>query len=347
MKLLVAGDVLGQFDVLYRRVGEVQKKAGPFDALFCVGQFFDARTPHGASSAKALSLLQAAPIPTYFIGAGQSEVHLLEDGGHLSPNVRFFGRSGVASVGGLVVAYLSGRAAPKQGAVVPEAAYDDALLQALIQQAQEPPWRGRIDVLLTVGWPEKILCNVVNGGVQFSGGESGLARLAKALRPRYHFAAAEGVFYARPPYRNVLAAHVTRFVGLAAVAPGKEPAKDRRWLYALNVTPGGDLTGAPEAEPPDTTENPFLTPHELRAVAERRAQEEAAAEEARLKQQMQELLEEGHGHPSTEIQEELEELLQQAQREGVWPLMDKATPRTDVVVQVGRNTKVMCYISPG
>jgi hypothetical protein len=37
--------------------------------------------------------------------------------------------------------------------------------------------------------------------------------IVKALNPRYHFAACEGVFYEREPYRSA-GAHVTRFIGL-------------------------------------------------------------------------------------------------------------------------------------
>ena len=56
-----------------------------------------------------------------------------------------------------------------------------------------------------------------------------LGDLVLALRPRYHFAGLEGVFYERTPYRNhrVLAEsakHVTRFLGLARVG-NKEKKK--------------------------------------------------------------------------------------------------------------------------
>jgi hypothetical protein len=40
VRVLIAGDVRGNFDALYARVRAVNAKAGPFDALFCVGQFF-------------------------------------------------------------------------------------------------------------------------------------------------------------------------------------------------------------------------------------------------------------------------------------------------------------------
>ena len=37
MKILVVGDVFGKFDTLFRRVQDVNKKAGPFSLLLCVG----------------------------------------------------------------------------------------------------------------------------------------------------------------------------------------------------------------------------------------------------------------------------------------------------------------------
>ena len=52
-----------------------------------------------------------------------------------------------------------------------------------------------------------------------------ISTLVQALKPRYHFSAAEQVFFERPPYRNakVLSApmHITRFIGLAMV--GNKP----------------------------------------------------------------------------------------------------------------------------
>ena len=41
-KILLVGDVRGRLDDLYKRVARVNKPpAGPFDALFCVGPFFE------------------------------------------------------------------------------------------------------------------------------------------------------------------------------------------------------------------------------------------------------------------------------------------------------------------
>lgn len=39
-KVLVSGDVNGNFHALYKRVAAVNKANGPFDILLCVGSFF-------------------------------------------------------------------------------------------------------------------------------------------------------------------------------------------------------------------------------------------------------------------------------------------------------------------
>jgi len=41
LKILACGDVKGQIGALIKRVETVNKKAGPFEMVLCVGQFFD------------------------------------------------------------------------------------------------------------------------------------------------------------------------------------------------------------------------------------------------------------------------------------------------------------------
>ena len=41
MKILACGDVKGQIGQLLKRIETVNKKAGPFDMVLCVGQFFN------------------------------------------------------------------------------------------------------------------------------------------------------------------------------------------------------------------------------------------------------------------------------------------------------------------
>ena len=40
VKILVCGDVEGRYAETFKRVAKLDKKAGPFDALFCVGTFY-------------------------------------------------------------------------------------------------------------------------------------------------------------------------------------------------------------------------------------------------------------------------------------------------------------------
>ena len=44
VKILVCGDVEGRYSETFKRVAKLDKKAGPFDALFCVGTFYGADT---------------------------------------------------------------------------------------------------------------------------------------------------------------------------------------------------------------------------------------------------------------------------------------------------------------
>lgn len=59
--------------------------------------------------------------------------------------------------------------------------------------------------------------------------------LSYMLKPRYHIAGLEGVFYERSPYRiiNDNNQAVTRFLGLARVGN----LNKEKWLYALNLMP--------------------------------------------------------------------------------------------------------------
>jgi len=41
IKVLACGDVKGQIGPLLKRIEAVNKKAGPFEMVLCVGQFFD------------------------------------------------------------------------------------------------------------------------------------------------------------------------------------------------------------------------------------------------------------------------------------------------------------------
>ncbi|VDO81727.1 unnamed protein product [Onchocerca flexuosa] len=66
LKILVCGDVNGQFDSLLKRVDAVNKKNGPFDMLFCVGEFFG---PDNESNERIINGIVKMPISTYILGS--------------------------------------------------------------------------------------------------------------------------------------------------------------------------------------------------------------------------------------------------------------------------------------
>jgi hypothetical protein len=81
VKILCAGDVNGNFKQLIARVSSVDKKvfifmtprikiwqtfqAGPFDVLFCVGEFFG---PNDEENQRVVDGELQFPIPTYILG---------------------------------------------------------------------------------------------------------------------------------------------------------------------------------------------------------------------------------------------------------------------------------------
>ncbi|CAO3652564.1 unnamed protein product [Cunninghamella blakesleeana] len=125
-----------------------------------------------------------------------------------------------------------------------------------------------VDILLTTEWPKEIenkstIPFETASKKKIETSNSNISELTLALKPRYHFATSENMFYEREPYDNIMgfggsserpATHVSRFIGL-----GKAFNKEKqRWFYAYNIVP---LTKAtPEVlnmRPSNTTECPF------------------------------------------------------------------------------------------
>ncbi|KAI7907479.1 CwfJ C-terminus 1-domain-containing protein-like protein [Cokeromyces recurvatus] len=123
-----------------------------------------------------------------------------------------------------------------------------------------------VDFLLTYEWPKSISELSSLSPIQINEDKSSIyiSELAAALKPRYHFAASQSIFYEREPYKNIksgLAAteersapHPTRFIGLGDVL-NKEK---QRWFYAFNLVPMSKASKELlETLPENTTECPF------------------------------------------------------------------------------------------
>jgi len=259
LKILVCGDIGGKWEQLYKRISSVQKKAGAFDMLFCVGDSFGQNV---AEWKQYVDLELTAPIDTYILGPNMpSQVEFYEDlnGCELCPNITYLGRRGVYTTGtGLSIAYLSGMEGPTS---------DTTFTQKDIEDLRQPRMNDNsflgVDILLTSQWPRGVekYGLPVNGGVKSAEtGSELISQLALALKPRYHFAAQEGEYYERLPYRNhkVLresSKQVTRFIGMARVGN----AQKRKFLYAFNVKPLKHISLKELiSQPEDVTECPFI-----------------------------------------------------------------------------------------
>lgn len=258
LKILVSGDVRGNFKSLFSRVSNIEKKNGKFDLLLCVGDFFgDNNDEWDKYVQKELKV----PISVLILGANQ-ECHCSlygdKEGAELCDNVTFLGKRGLyTGSSGLQIAYLSGTESAKSSEVYFSRKDVDELVQSAASSKQ---FKG-VDILITSQWAKGVekYASEVDSLESDKNGSSLIAKLAVLLRPRYHFVGLQGVFYERQPYRNhqVLqetAHHVTRYIGLAKVGN----ADKKKYLYAFSITP---LTAMDKTElihqPKDVTECPY------------------------------------------------------------------------------------------
>jgi len=291
VKILLCGDVHGKLHALYKRFDAVNKAAGPFAALFCVGAFLPPLDGQPGDLPAFLSGDAAAPVPTYFLDAlpGGRGLGLLDLGAdrQLAPNLFFLCGGGVADIAGLRVAFLGGHfdalAFADAGAAAAAAslqlgefrASDLAeALKALEPPTGEPPQP--VDLLLTASWPRGAANACSPAVLQAAAAAAGcaaeallaasnagapcLAQLAAAASPRYHAAGGAGLFFLRPPFRNEAkpgAPGVTRFVGLAPL--GSQPGGNK-WLHALQMTPARQMSSSLlSASAPDATASPYTS----------------------------------------------------------------------------------------
>uniref|UniRef100_A0A1S4DYF2 C3H1-type domain-containing protein n=2 Tax=Cucumis melo TaxID=3656 RepID=A0A1S4DYF2_CUCME len=266
-RILLCGDVFGRLNQLYKRVVSVNKSAGPFDALLCVGQFFPDSTDQLDEFMDYVEGRSVIPLSTYFIGdygVGAAKVLLASskdsanqgfkmDGLKICGNLHWLKGSGKFTLHGLSVAYLSGRRSLDG---LPFGTYTQDDVDVLRAIAEEP---GVIDLFLSNEWPTEVTNRVPTSDIppgvsDLSGSDATVSELAVEIKPRYHIAGTKGVFFAREPYSNVDAVHVTRFLGLASVG-NKEKQK---FIHAVSPIPSSTMSAAEiSMKPPNTTLSPY------------------------------------------------------------------------------------------
>uniref|UniRef100_A0A2P2JC73 Uncharacterized protein MANES_03G034200 n=2 Tax=Rhizophora mucronata TaxID=61149 RepID=A0A2P2JC73_RHIMU len=268
-RILLCGDVLGRLNQLFKRFQSVNKSAGPFDVLFCVGQFFPDSPDRLEEFMGYVEGRSPIPLPTYFIGDyGVGALKVLSatskhsgnlgfkmDGLKICDNLYWLRGSGKFTLHGLSVAYLSGRQS-SDGQQFGTYSQDD--LDALRALAEEP---GIVDLFLTNEWPSGVINRASTSEIPLgisdsAGSDSSVSELVAEIKPRYHIAGTKGVFYAREPYSNIEAVHVTRFLGLASVGNRDK----QKFVHAISPIPASTMS-APEisTKPPNSTLSPYAS----------------------------------------------------------------------------------------
>lgn len=248
------------------QVETVNKKNGPFAAVFCVGEFFpseEEKDAPGVDIAKYVTGEATAPVPTYFLGGEDRDglLGVMSDQSELCTNITYLGKHGVASLHGLRIGFLS-------GLFVDDDSEDDSLKAAnnaatkrkIVTEfalTTSAPDFGGIDALFTNQWPRGITAATNPGPARKPAAPSGTVAVAAAmLRPRYHFAGSEAMAWARTPYQSQSARHVTRFVALGPVIM----EKGEKFLHALKLSPMAEMSAAElGATPAACTRDPFAS----------------------------------------------------------------------------------------
>lgn len=263
LKILVCGNVKGQFSKLFKKLNSLQKKNGPFEAVLCPGQLFSVSDSCEKEWNDCKSGQIKAPLPIYVLGPSSNDQLdyfkdvSIEDGGELCENITYLGRKGIyTAASGLQIAYISGEqytAADKT-----KFAFRESDVDELLKRAQDDDKFKGIDILMTATWPKDIT-KYTSGDYNVGNASRLLSLSASVLKPRYHLTCHDDHHFERSPYRNhkVLAGkqeHVTRFISLAPFL-NKD---NKKFLYAFSMSPichvsRDELIKQPE----DTTEFPY------------------------------------------------------------------------------------------
>ncbi|KAF0520779.1 nuclear protein [Gigaspora margarita] len=246
VKVLATGSANGKFRELFSGVTKFNDNWGPFDLLLCVGDLF------GENTDEIESLLKGdikVPISTCFMHGKYGLPDAVKEraeknDGVICENLTYLGHLGsFSTLNGVKIAYASG------------------ILDSVIN---DPPTQ--VDILLTYEWPKDIT-RLSSQEIRDVSGSKEVAQLAARVKPRYHFATSENVFFKREPYQNALSPNSiqdddtqlqmgipTWFVGLAEVG---NSAKEK-WYYGFNLVPLMHMPkSAPLSYPKDMTECPF------------------------------------------------------------------------------------------
>ncbi len=285
-KILVAGDVEGNFDFLLSKIDSlITQKQQHFDFCLCIGKTLSLQF----NPKNLLNDNKQIPIPIYFIDCSEFSpvLHSLHpDGVEIIPNLTFLGKSGITQINNISIAFLSGKSAsplPEPQVSITKYNFGDYnhndINNILIKKDSDFP-QG-IDILLTNEWPEGFDVNLSEKvSSKISNHSVDVSSLVAKLSPRYHFVGLENFFYKRPPYQNDDKPYITRLIGLGKV-PKEGASTTQQYIFALQLK---NIQEIPPEElavkTSDTTSNPYTS----EALKQAKAKEASSKLEIQKKQ---------------------------------------------------------------
>ncbi|XP_014274169.1 CWF19-like protein 1 isoform X2 [Halyomorpha halys] len=227
-KFLVAGDVRGNFKVLFSKVKKSINKCGPFAFLLCTGSFFG-ETPNFSEWDYYKLNPQNIPIQVYILGPNSDNeanfYSTIERTYSINEKITYVGKSGMfTTCEGIKVAYVSGF----------ESLFKNKKLSVTEMDVGNLMSKNiTVDIIFSSQWPIGITSNGVTDYEPKCPSQS-LSKLIKILKPRYFFSGYENKYFERLPLchteKDGTIQLLTRFVGLAFVGNSNE-----KWFYAVNM----------------------------------------------------------------------------------------------------------------
>ncbi len=252
----------GKFNV-FEKISKLHAK-NEFSLAITLGDLFADPASASPENEAALSLLLSGkitiPLPTYFTLGKHAlpppVLEKLENDVDVCENLYFLGkRSTTKTSEGLRMVALGGMLDAELTAL----SKDKFLPFHTEGDAKALHGANRADILVTSNWPASIRSN---SSVKTAEGatepisEQGVADLCSALKPRYHFASSDELFYEREPFFHLTqegkpdTESLTRFLSIAAFNnSGKQ-----KWLYAFSIDPD---VAQPTTLPAGTTASPL------------------------------------------------------------------------------------------
>eukprot|EP01080_Neovahlkampfia_damariscottae_P002666 gene2666-3862_t len=239
LKILVCGDIEGNFDKIFKKIHEILSTKGKFDLLFCIGKFFSENEidslslDYSPENSKYLTGENRIQIPTYFIDCSPNSI-LGEKEKEICQNLTFLGKKGIKNIKGLNVAFLSGNYDPytyQSTSISSSMNYLKSDFLYLKEESKKYEQEG-IDLFLSCDWSKGILNNLNSNELpkkQPSSQSSVISQLSEILKPKYHFTVSE-FFYERRPYLNEDINSSTRFISLSNIN------STEKYLYAFSFS---------------------------------------------------------------------------------------------------------------